>query len=58
MNWKQIIGKAAPWALAAAAAFMKEVLDLEVTWWPTFSSVLLGIIQFVLSQIKNKKTGL
>jgi len=58
MNWKQIIGKAAPWALAATAAFMKEVLDLEVTWWPTFSSVALGVIQFLLSRIKDKRTGL
>jgi len=54
MNWKQIIGKAAPWALAAIAAFFKEVLEQDITWWPTFSSVALGVIQFLLSRIKDK----
>jgi len=58
MNWKQIIGKAAPWAFAAIASFMKEVMDMEITWWPTFSSVALGVIQFLLSRIKDKKSGL
>jgi len=52
MNWKQWIGKLAPWALAAAAAFMKEVLNLEITWWPTFSSLALGVLQFFLSRLK------
>nr|QJB20003.1 MAG: hypothetical protein [Microvirus sp.] len=55
MNWKQIIGKAAPWVLATIAAFFKEVLDQDITWWPTFSSVALGVIQFLLSRIKDKK---
>jgi len=52
MNWKQVIGKAAPWALAAAAAFMKEVLGMDITWWPTFTTVALGVIQFLLSRLK------
>lgn len=53
-NWKKIIGKAAPWALAAIASFAKEVLEMDITWWPTFSSVALGVIQFLLSRIKDK----
>ena len=52
MTAKQWIGKLAPWALAAAAAFMKEVLGLEIGWWPTFSSVTLGLIQFIISRMK------
>jgi len=52
MNWKQWIGKLAPWALAATAAFLKEVLGMEIGWWPTFSSLALGVIQFFLSRLK------
>jgi len=58
MNWKQIIGKAAPWALAAIATFCKEVLNQEITWWPTFTTVALGVIQLLLSRIPDKKPSL
>jgi nitrate reductase NapE component len=52
MNWKIIVGRATPWALAAVASFLKEVLQLEIGWWPTLSAAVIGVIQFIISRAK------
>lgn len=52
MNWKQWIGKLTPWALAATAAFLKEVMGMEIGWWPTLATLVAGVVQFVVSRIK------
>lgn len=55
MNWKAWVGKLAPWAVGAATAFIKEVLQIDIGWWPTFSALFLGLVQFILSMIKDKE---
>lgn len=54
MSAVAIIGKIVPWALAAAAAFMKEVLEMDIGWWPMFSSLATGVVQFILSMVKGR----
>jgi len=54
MSWQQWVGKLAPWAVAAATAFLKEVVNLDLTWWPTFSALFLGLVQFIISMIPKK----
>jgi hypothetical protein len=55
MNWKRIVGKLAPWLVAAVTGFLKEVVGVELSWWPTACALFLGIVQFVLSVIPDKK---
>lgn len=54
MPWYVWLGKLAPWFVAAATAFLKEVLGLDLTWWPTASALFLGVIQFIISMVKPK----
>ena len=53
--WYVWLGKLAPWAIAAVAAFIKEVLGMEITWWPVFATLFLGLVQFIISMIPKKK---
>ena len=55
MSWKKVVGKLAPWLVGSATLFIKEVLGLEITWWPTACALALGLVQFVLSVIPDKK---
>ena len=54
MSWKKVVGKLAPWLVGSATLFVKEVLGLEITWWPTACALALGLVQFVLSVIPDK----
>lgn len=56
MTATQIIGRLVPWALAAAAAFMKEVLLMDIGWWPMFSSLATGVVQFIISMLGKGRT--
>ena len=53
-NWKAVVGKVLPWAIGAATLFIKEVLGLDITWWPTACALALGLMQLVLSLIPDK----
>lgn len=53
-SWQKWVGKLLPWVLAAVSAFFKEVLEIDVTWWPTLVAVLTGIVQFILSLFPPK----
>ena len=54
MNWKKVVGKLAPWLVAAVTGFLKEVVGVELSWWPTVCALFLGIVQFLLSVIPDK----
>jgi len=54
MNWKKVVGKVLPWAVGAVAGLL-EALGLQVTWWPTAGALLIGVVQLVLSFIKDEK---
>ena len=53
-SWQKWVGKLIPWALTAASAFMKGVLELDVTWWPTIVAAITGIVQWVLALFPPK----
>ena len=55
MNWQRVVGKVAPWLIAAATGFVKEVLGKDITWWPTACALALGLVQFVLSVIPDRE---
>lgn len=52
--WQKWVGKIVPWALAAIAAFFKEVVELDISWWPLVVSVATGLVQLVLSLFPKK----
>ncbi len=51
--WYVWLGKLAPWLAGAVAAFVKEVLGIEITWLPTILTLALGVVQFIISMVKK-----
>lgn len=52
--WYVWLGKIAPWAAAAITAFVKEVLNIEISWLPTLLTLSLGVVQFIIAMIPKK----
>ena len=52
-NWKQTVGKLAPWVVASVTGLL-TALELSVGWWPTAGALLIGAVQLVLSLIPDK----
>lgn len=50
--WYVWLGKLAPWAAAAVTAFVKEVLEIDITWLPTAIALALGLVQLIISFVK------
>lgn len=54
-TWQKWVGKLWPWAVAAVTALLKEVFEVEITWFPTFVAVATGLVQFLLSLFPPKE---
>ena len=52
--WQKWVGKLVPWALAAVAALLKEVMELDIGWWPVIVTVATGLVQLIMSLFPPK----
>ena len=54
-SWQKWVGKIIPWAIAAVAAFLKGVVEIDLPWWPVFVSAAMGLVQLILSLFPQKE---
>jgi len=52
-NWKQVIGKVLPWAVASVTGLL-EARGMNITWWPTAGALLIGVVQLVIGLIPDR----